>query len=122
MNYQNEVKGWMIACFGEQITADKEERVWRFLEEALELAQAAGCTHEQAAKLLEYVYRRPVGETYQEVGGVMVTLAGLCTANSIEMESAGDHELSRCWVKSETIREKQKAKAERGIGKGDPRP
>lgn len=100
----------MLRCFGGEIAADKVERNHRFLEESLELVQAAGCTKDEALKLVEYVYGRPTGELHQEVGGVMVTLAALCKAQNIDMAIAGEVELSRCWQMIEKIRAKQAAK------------
>lgn len=110
MNFQAAVHEWMLRCFGVEIAGDKVERNHRFLEEALELVQSAGTTREEALKLVDYVYGRPVGELHQEVGGTMVTLAALCQANGISMEISGEVELNRCWGKIEQIRAKQAAK------------
>jgi len=57
--------------------------------------------------LVEYVYSRPVGRLEQEVGGAMVTLAGLCAAFDVDMNAAGESELDRNWQRIETIRQKQ---------------
>ncbi|MFG1461788.1 hypothetical protein V5F77_02730 [Xanthobacter sp. DSM 24535] len=100
----------MLECFGIEICADKVERNHRFLEEALELVQACGCTESEAQQLVRYVYGRPVGELAQEVGGVMVTLAALCLAHGTDMDVAGEKELARVWTKVEQIRAKQAAK------------
>jgi hypothetical protein len=108
--FQYRVHDWMLACFGQEIAADEEERNHRFLEEALELVQACGCTESEAHQLVAYVFGRPVGEKWQEVGGVVVTLAALCTANMITMDKAGENELSRIWTMVEQIRAKQAAK------------
>jgi hypothetical protein len=108
--FQERVLPWLIACFGEKIASDKEERNHRFLEEALELVQACGCTASEAHQLVDYVYGRDVGEPAQEVGGVMVTLAALCLANHLEMHENGETELARIWTKVEVIRAKQAAK------------
>jgi hypothetical protein len=109
-SFQDRVHPWMLQCFGEEIAADQVERNHRFVEEALELAQACGCTRSEAEQLLTYVFDRPAGERKQEVGGVMVTLAALCTAHGINMEEAGEKELARVWTKVEVIRAKQVAK------------
>ena len=108
--FQDGVASWMLACFGAQIAADGVERNHRFLEEALELVQSLGCTHEEALRLVAYVYSRPIGEPAQEVGGVMVTLAALCSAHGLDMVAAGGAELERVWTKIEQIRAKQAAK------------
>jgi hypothetical protein len=109
-DFQQRVQPWMIACFGEMIAGDREERNHRFLEEALELVQACGCTASEAHQLVDYVYGRPIGEPSQEVGGVMVTLAALCLANGLDMHANAETELARIWTKVEAIRAKQAAK------------
>jgi len=108
--FQSRVQPWLLECFGEMIAGDREERNHRFIEEALELVQACGCTASEAHQLVDYVFARPVGEKVQEVGGVMVTLAALCLAQGLDMAAAGETELARIWTKVEPIRAKQAAK------------
>jgi len=108
--FQARVHPWLMACFGPDISADKIERNYRFIEEALELVQACGCTQSDAHQLVDYVYGRPDGDINHEVGGVMVTLAALCLANGFDMHAAGETELVRIWGKVEAIRAKQAAK------------
>jgi hypothetical protein len=108
--FQSRVQPWMLACFGVEIAADRIERNHRFLEEALELVQACGCTSSEAHQLVDYTFGRPVGEQAQEAGGVMVTLAALCLANGLDMHAAGETELARVWTKVDQIRAKQAAK------------
>jgi len=109
-SFQSRVQPWMLSCFGPAITFDPHERNERFLEEALELVQAMDYTREQALKMVDYVYNRPKGEPYQEVGGVMITLAAFCEANQLNMNQCAEQELARVWTKVEQIREKQKGK------------
>lgn len=116
---QREVRRWCIACFGEEISNDKKERNHRFLEEAIELVQSTGCTKDEALDLVEYVFERPIGETKQEVGGVMVTLAALCNAHTIDMIDAAWVEIRRIWTKVEAIRAKQQAKPKFGPRPGE---
>jgi NTP pyrophosphatase (non-canonical NTP hydrolase) len=110
--FQSRVDGWMQQCFGPQISADELERVDRFTEEALELGQSKGHSAERAHALVDYVYGRDVGEPFQEVGGVMVTLAALCNAAQIDMTDAAETELARILRPEivEKIRAKQAAK------------
>lgn len=108
--YQSEVEEWLVACFGPEIAKDKVERNHRFLEEALELVQACGCTASEAHQLVDYVFGRPEGSIHQEVGGVMNTLSALCSAQGVEMADAAVDELRRVWTKVEQIRAKQAAK------------
>lgn len=115
--FQNRVAPWMQECFGAEISSDTVERNHRFIEEALELVQACGCSRADAIRLVDYVYGRPVGVPEQEVGGVMVTLAALCLAQGMDMHRAGDIELERIWTNVEAIRAKQASKP-----KGSPLP
>jgi hypothetical protein len=108
--WQQRVQEWMLACFGETIATDRLERCDRFGEEAIELLQSLGYDRNRLGALVDYVYGREMGEPGQEVGGVMVTLAGLCSAHSIDVDAARETELQRVWTKVEQIREKQKAK------------
>lgn len=110
MTFQENVHSWMRECFGSKIMLNTVERNHRFLEEALELVQACGATQTECLQLVYYVYERPVGEGVQEVGGVMVTLAALCSAQEINMENAAEKELKRIWIKIREIREKQMRK------------
>ena len=109
-SFQRRVWQWIVACFPESAHRDIGERNHRFLEEALELAQANGCTMEEAYQLVGYVFDRPSGDPRQEAGGVMVTLAALCNAVEIDMNDAGEHELDRNWARIDRIRQKQAAK------------
>lgn len=108
--YQIRVAEWLAACFGRTIAMDRDERSHRFLEEALELAQASGCSKEDASVLLDYVFSRPPGDIVGEVGGVMVTLAGLCEALGVDLEHASELELARNWRRIENIRAKRARK------------
>ena len=108
--FQKDVDNWMQTCFGPHVSADLLERCDRFIEEALELVQAAGYTEDRALALVEYVFGRPKGRFTQEVGGVMVTLSAMCNVLGIDYTEAGTIELARCWKRIDAIREKQKTK------------
>jgi hypothetical protein len=109
-DFQQRVIPWMDKCFGPEISSDAVERNHRFLEESLELVQALGCKSSEAHQLVDYVYGRPLGEPFQEVGGVMVTLAALCIASNLDMHKNGETELTRIWTMVEKIRAKQAVK------------
>lgn len=109
-SYQHRVEEWLKACFPLSVRENRQERTHRFLEEALELAQANACSRDDALALVEYVYSRPTGKPDLEVGGVMVTLASLCSATHIDMDDAGDRELKKNWERIDIIREKQASK------------
>ena len=107
---QQRVWPWLLACFGEEIARDKEERGDRFLEEVFELLQSGGYDPARVLALRDYVWSRDVGEPAQEVGGVMITLSAYCLAHDLDMHKAGEAELARIWTKVEKIRAKQAAK------------
>lgn len=110
-SFQHRVDAWMQECFGAEVSSDRVERFFRFLEEALELAQAMGCTEKEARALVAYVFGRPAGEPAQEVGGVMVTLAALVNAAELpDIEACAWSEISRCEGKIDRIRAKHAAK------------
>jgi hypothetical protein len=109
-SFQIGVSQWLVDCLGVDCAMDTHERNHRFLEEALELVQSKGCTASEAHQLVDYVFNRPVGEPVQEVGGVMVTLAALCTAADIDLATSADDELRRIWTKVPEIRAKHGAK------------
>ena len=108
--FQRRVAQWIEACFPAYACTDLEERIHRFLEESLELAQAVGCSREDAHRLVDYVFSRPADQPEREVGGVMVTLAALCSVANLDMDRAGDAELARNWVRIDAIRKKQAAR------------
>jgi hypothetical protein len=109
-SFQSRVDDWLLACFGETIARDKIERNHRLLEEALEAVQSGVCTRSEAHQLVDYVFDRPVGELWQEVGGCMNTLAAFCAAHGLDMAECGERELARVWTKVEAIRAKHAAK------------
>lgn len=113
--YQQRVRAWVLECFGKTIADDMVERSFRFLEEALELAQSVGCTREQAHALVDYVQGRPVGETGQEVGGVMVTLAAFTSAAGIDLEAEAERELARINAPETIAKIRRKQASKRGV-------
>lgn len=94
-DFLSRVSQWACECFGEEIAANRQTRNYRFLEEALELVQALECTKEDAHKLVDYVFGRPIGEPHQEMGGVLITLYALAAANGLEPGQAGWDEFNR---------------------------
>lgn len=111
-SFQQRVISWLMTCFDHEIASNIGERNFRFIEEALELVQSTGCSKEEVLELVDYVYSRPVGEPYQEMGGVMVTLAALGLATGLDMAQNGETELARINTPEviEKIRTKQASK------------
>ncbi len=111
---QGRVRTWVVQAFGYGVADNRQERIHRFIEEALELAQALDCPKDEVLMLVDYVYNRPVGEVRQEVGGVFTTLCALCSAIGVDLEIAAKTELMRCWERIEIIRQKQATKPKSG--------
>ena len=111
-SFQAGVAEWMGQCFLPSLYSNMTERGDRLLEEVLELLQAHGYDKARIPTLVDYVFGRPVGEPAQEVGGVMVTLAGYCWVAGLDMHAAGDAELARISQADvmAKIRAKQEAK------------
>ena len=115
--FQSRTEGWLHECFDQRIATARDERTFRFLEEAMELAQAEGLTRADMAKVADYVFGRDVGETAQEVGGVMVTLAALCWNAGLSLHDAAWTEMERV-ERPEVmakVRAKQDAKSAAGM-------
>ena len=96
---QRAVRRWVIEHLGIEVADNKYVRCSRFCEESLELLQSLDYPKEDIYKLIDYVYSRPVGEPFQEVGGVTITLNSLCSCTGVEIdiEDAGSIELERIW-------------------------
>lgn len=114
-SFQLRVYSWCCGCFGHELSEDKVERNYRFLEEAAELVQACGMTEDEAISVIKYVFNRPLGNVNQEVGGVMITLAALCQAHSVDLFEEGEKELALICDHQiiHKIRAKQKSKPHR---------
>jgi len=112
---QAEVAAWVERVFGAESLAT-EERALRFVEEAVELAQASGLSAERVRAVAEHVYARPTGEVAREVGGVGVTLIALCAVLGVSAEDEEAAEVARVFaVDPEHMRERNERKVAVGI-------
>ena len=96
---QRTVADWVVRCWGAEVLASHAERGGRLLEEALEMAQAAGLPQAKAERILAYVYGRPPGDPSQEAGGVGVTLLALCASLGLSAEACEAAEVARVLAK-----------------------
>ena len=109
--FQDRVLAWLSHTFPREVVIDKRERGFRFCEESLELVQSLGITRDEVLELVDYVYSRQVGSVKEEVGGVGITLASVCIASGVSMESCFDDELDyKCWPKAAAIKAKHESK------------
>lgn len=92
---QERVAKWCADAFGLDHAASEEQRGLRFLEEAIELYQAIGCSRMQAHKLIDFIFTREPGELGREIGGVGITLLALASALNMSADAEEQRELDR---------------------------
>lgn len=92
---------WAIRTFG-RVAELKEERARRLLEEVLELTQAQGVDRQEAERILERVYRRPVGDPLQEARGVAFTFDAMLELMDERCDDLIRQELTRVKAIPET--------------------
>lgn len=115
---QSSVYEWARQLFAEKDLAEvgAETRLLRFLEEALELAQAGGMTGESAQAVLAEVFSRPVGDLHKELGGVMVTLEAFAASVGESLAEAEHDEIVRVnGLDPEVLRTRQAEKRAKGL-------
>jgi hypothetical protein len=118
---QEECAKWVRETFGEASLTNVQTRIARFMEEAIELAQAEDFPKERLHALVEFVYDRAKGVPFQEVGGVSTTLLSYCASVGIDADDAEDIELRRVQLLDpERFRRRQAEKD--AIGTGNKKP
>jgi len=112
---QARVQEWTASTFGASVASDPTERARRFIEEAIELAQACGLTFAEVHRIVARVYERPKGLIVQEIGGVGVTLLALCEVQQVSADYCERMELARVLaISPDHFRRKQAEKAAAG--------
>jgi hypothetical protein len=107
---------WILRTFGRAALICLPERGARLLEEAAEAAQAAGLDRKKALKIVNEVFDRPVGDLFQEIGGVGVTLLGICVSAGIDADIAEYTEAKRVLEKPmEHFQIRNQDKIDRGV-------
>ncbi|MFA6074196.1 MAG: hypothetical protein WC758_08820, partial [Candidatus Woesearchaeota archaeon] len=94
MSQQKEILQWANDTFG-PIASDKEERVKRFAEEAIELCHACGANYNDLLKLVDAVYAKTNGNTTTEIGQVGVCLLTLSEVYHVDALDEIDKEFDR---------------------------
>lgn len=113
---QDEIGEWVVDAFGEEEGRSIVHRGIRFLEEALEAAQAAGVPFEMALNVITYVYGRPSGELAQELGGVGITVLALANAAGLNADEEEIREAKRVLSKPlEHFRQRNSTKNQAGL-------
>lgn len=91
---QRRVWQWVRQAFGDA-HCSLEQRAVRFLEEALELYQAAGGSPTMAHSLITHVFSNPPGNIAQEIGGCGTTLLSVAEAAHVSADREEKRELQR---------------------------
>jgi NTP pyrophosphatase (non-canonical NTP hydrolase) len=93
---QEAVHEWYETLFrGTPEEHTKKTLAMRFLEEALELAQACDLEKEDVYRQLRYTFSRPKGTVEEEIAGVMMTLQHIGNMENIDIQDATLAELER---------------------------
>jgi hypothetical protein len=110
--FQGHAQAWAETAFGPQECEDVVVRRERFLEEAIELYQSCGGDKDTIYIIANEVFKKPAGDPDQEVGGVMTTLAVLCSASAIKVTiiDAAKRELARIWNMIPTVQRRNLTK------------
>lgn len=85
---------WQKLVFGDRVVTP-HVRTLRLLEETLELCQCERVTEEEVQKITRQVYDKPVGNPYNELGGVMICCAIYAGISGWTLEDAFWHEFTR---------------------------
>jgi hypothetical protein len=83
---QSRIGDWVRSTLGEDVARNIPERALRAAEEVIELAQACNVPAETLHRLVDYVFSRPAGKAYQEIGGSMVTLYAAAEALKLDAD------------------------------------
>lgn len=89
---------------------DKTEARARFLEEALELVQAAGGTPGEVAWATREVFARPADPVALEVGQVVTALHRLAFAFDVDLEAEAERDRLHILANADSISERHRAK------------
>lgn len=114
---QAAVLTWANDTFGQETASHTGERVRRFAEEAVELAQTVGLDKQGMLDIVDHVYAKPPGPLQREIGQVGVALLGLAEHLGLSAESEERKEFARVQsLSADYWQARQNAKAEKGLG------
>lgn len=117
MNRPKEFLQWAVDTFG-SIALDRDERLMRFVEEAIELAHAEGLTALMVQCILDRVYSRPAGGTLKEIGQAQATLEMFAENIGASSAALAQQEFDRVrTIPKDQWAARHKAKVDIGIAK-----
>lgn len=112
---QRQAYAWALDTYGER-TRGRRYQAFRFLEEALELAQNQGLSFEDMVLVAKYVSERKVGDTKIEIGDVALCLDILAENLGLSVDTCLTSCLMRIKaLKPEACRAKDDAKIAYGM-------
>lgn len=115
-NIQKQIALWVRTRLGDD-AMHPCERGRRSVEENLELEQALGVSREEAHRLVDHVFDKPVGEVSQEFGGSALTLLVAAESMGVDLGNVADNELYRIYsLPMEKFRKRQAENVVNGIG------
>lgn len=105
---------WCKSTFGE-VAMDPHERALRMIEEAAEVAQGIGVPLDILQRTVTRTYQRPADDPKKEIGGLLVTVYGLCARLEIDPQEALEIEVERILNKDpQFLRDKHNLKVKDG--------
>lgn len=114
---QGLIYNWTVAMFGSARATSKKERAFRFIEEAIELAQALGLNHEEVVAVVNRNYQVDAGDVAKELAQTQFTLYALAESIGEDAEGLCRSELSRVrQYPKEYWEARQQRKVDAGIG------
>lgn len=112
---QERILRWALETFG-PCALNRQERAACLIEEAIEVAQAAGLPWDMVGKIAGRVYTRPAGELAIELGQTMITLQAMAELAGLDLDTCADTEWNRCrLVPAEHFRAKHAASVAAGV-------
>lgn len=113
---QKKISEWATRCFGTDQVSNPKTRGLRMAEEVIEFNQAVGVHPEKLHELIDYVYSRPPGKPYQELGGVALTSLVAAQSINVSFMTALQIEVDRVTSKPpEHFAQRNKVKCDAGF-------
>lgn len=115
MNRPREFLLWAADTFG-PVALNRDERCARFIEEAIELAHAAGLPLGTLSRIAERVYDRPPGKLDREIGQAQCTLEMFAHNEGLNSADEASREFDRVRaISKQEWHARHAAKAKLGI-------
>lgn len=92
---EKDMAAWVEETFGAQSQRNKRERAVRFLEEALELAQASGVGAHMVQHIIHRVFSKPADNPVLELRQCVSTLMALAHEYDVTLQECADVEFKR---------------------------